>query len=527
MDWPDAEEPRLRIEGDHFFEFEEESEYTSRVLRNCELAPDEKGLDLRSDDQWDEWLRSPVFPAPSDGRDRSGYHILLSARVKPAQEKPTEIAAGLEYLPFNDTHWGNLLAVAPFHNVIRKAITKGKNYSTCLVTDVNGETVELYTAVMTSEWPNNLAISSAHFRRSNFTVAVIYGCRGKRNDGQDDDENPNQMARVEQMLRRSPEVKGHPLLMPGIFEELQRDRVESLVRMVEDELDMIMSELKINQSSESPELKQLNWTWSRKLGRFRLRAKKVEEEARTSKENLVKMINHIEVSTQGGYWPENAGNLDGKEHDAFKKTTKRFKDRFSEICNELDSMIVRCHIAFKEVTYARELFMAELARQEAEQSKQQTQIAERTRQEENARAVKEAEKTRQQARTSTVIAFVAMLYLPATSMATIFAMPVFKFDNGWWDARFRDAPSGENPDGGGDSARPSPVFSAYFWIYLIFSVFFTLVTLWAWKVYTKDPKENGGNGGVAKKAASAGSMVVSVAESPTSLGAVDEASGLA
>jgi hypothetical protein len=158
---------------------------------------------------------------------------------------------------------------------------------------------------MSSEWPNNLAISSAHFRGSNFTIAVIYGCRGTQKDGKKgDNDTPNHMARVEELLSRSPEVKGHPLLMPGIFEELQRDRVESLVRTVEDDLDTIMRELKINQTSESPELKQLSWTWSRKLGRFRLKAKKVEEEARTSKENLVKMINHIDISTQDGHWPE-------------------------------------------------------------------------------------------------------------------------------------------------------------------------------------------------------------------------------
>jgi hypothetical protein len=158
---------------------------------------------------------------------------------------------------------------------------------------------------MSSEWPNNLAISSAHFLQSNFTIAVIYGCRGTRNDKKGgEDGTPNHMERVEQLLARSPEVKGHPLLMPGIFEELQRDRIEGLVRTVEDELDTIMSELKINQSSESPELKQLDWAMSRKLGRFRLKAKKVEEEARTSKENLMKMMNHIETSTQGGYWPE-------------------------------------------------------------------------------------------------------------------------------------------------------------------------------------------------------------------------------
>jgi hypothetical protein len=92
MDWPDAEKPVLHIEGDHIFEFEEPSEYTSRVLRNCvwalhisdnglkltssqDLVPEESGLDLGSD-QWDEWLKSLVFQSPLNHQGRSGYHIL-------------------------------------------------------------------------------------------------------------------------------------------------------------------------------------------------------------------------------------------------------------------------------------------------------------------------------------------------------------------------------------------------------------------------------------------------------------------
>jgi hypothetical protein len=93
MDWPDAEKPILRIEGDHIFEFDEPTEYTSRVLRNCvwaphipenglkltssqDLVPEESGLDLGSDAQWDEWLKSSVFQSPPNEQGRSGYHIL-------------------------------------------------------------------------------------------------------------------------------------------------------------------------------------------------------------------------------------------------------------------------------------------------------------------------------------------------------------------------------------------------------------------------------------------------------------------
>ena len=92
--------------------------------------------------------------------------------------------------------------------------------------------------------------------------------------------------------------------MPGMFQELQRDRVESRVLEIENELDDIMMKLKVNQSSVPPESRQLDWVWSRRLGRFRLEVRKVEEEARTSREYLHKIIKHIEVQTTSGIWLE-------------------------------------------------------------------------------------------------------------------------------------------------------------------------------------------------------------------------------
>lgn len=100
MDWPDAENPQLIIdEEDPFFEFEDDSEYTSRVLWNRDLpaipgsgseldalkeptasrpqsntqdiaAGQMTSLDLSTATQWDRWLAS------LNDRGGSGYHIL-------------------------------------------------------------------------------------------------------------------------------------------------------------------------------------------------------------------------------------------------------------------------------------------------------------------------------------------------------------------------------------------------------------------------------------------------------------------
>ncbi|KAK4209329.1 hypothetical protein QBC37DRAFT_55323 [Rhypophila decipiens] len=113
--------------------------------------------------------------------------------------------------------------------VICKAVKKDKNYSTFLI-DKTGpelEQAELYTALMSSEWSENIAISSTHFPQSKLTCS-LYGCNAK------------QVERVKLLLASSPEVKGHLMLMGGVFAELQRERLEGLVLETENQLDKLL-----------------------------------------------------------------------------------------------------------------------------------------------------------------------------------------------------------------------------------------------------------------------------------------------
>ncbi|KAK4126758.1 hypothetical protein N657DRAFT_640621 [Parathielavia appendiculata] len=73
--------------------------------------------------------------------------------------------------------------------------------------------------------------------------------------------------------------------------------------------------------------------------------------------------------------------------------------------------MARCRMMFDAVIYFEELFTSELLSHDVES-------------------------TRNTAKASTVIAFVAMLYLPITTVATIFSMHVFDFENDWRDVHF-------------------------------------------------------------------------------------------
>ncbi|KAK4673971.1 hypothetical protein QC763_0019500 [Podospora pseudopauciseta] len=226
---------------------------------------------------------------------------------------------------------------------------------------------------------HSVAISSTYFSSSKLTVAVLFSC------------SEEQIARVEDLLASSPEVKSHPLLTVGLFAELHKDRMQEIVKNALYECTAAITELKLDR--DAPSVVKRDFKLSRKLRNCRLKTKMAEEEVRTTKGLLEKMITQVEEE---------------------QRLTRRFKQRFEEIGIELDALMARCRIMFDDMTYSEELFMNELLSDDAERA-------------------------RDQAKMSTVIAFVAMLYLQITAVATIFAMPVVEFQNDWRDIYFKQA----------------------------------------------------------------------------------------
>ncbi len=74
---------------------------------------------------------------------------------------------------------------------------------------------------MSHSWTDDLALSATHFYDIGLTVAIIYGC------------NDKQTKNIIHRLQNSGEAERYPLLIAGIFAELERerlfDRVEELV----------------------------------------------------------------------------------------------------------------------------------------------------------------------------------------------------------------------------------------------------------------------------------------------------------
>ncbi|KAK0701526.1 hypothetical protein B0T21DRAFT_378826 [Apiosordaria backusii] len=434
MDWPQVVDPILRIPDDDMqFRYDCPSDVFSAVLRSY---GEEKGrIILKDDGDWDEWFQDQVFQenlmqtSSTAMKDHSGYHILLCGSPMPQSVASEKFPSRLWYLPFSLARWQQITRSFHLHVEINNAMLKSEDggRATYFVHD----SLRMYTAAMSwgePRWSHttSLAISSTYFEKFNLTVAVIFGCSN------------DQMKRVEQLLAMSPEVKSHPLLTVGIFAELEKDRMRDIVGSSVAACDIAISKLGLD--SDSPPVAKRDFIFNKALRDARIMTKMAEEEVRTTKGLLQNMIARVEEEQQ----------LRNSQDDAnFAASTRRFKQRFAELDIEFDTMMARCRMTFDDMTYSEDLYMTEIIS-------------------------RDAERARDQAKVSTVIAFVAMLYLPITTVATIFAMPVFDFANDWRDIYFRKT----------DADKP-PVLSSYFWVYLIVSITLTGFTVFGWWRYTK------------------------------------------
>ncbi|GAB1313737.1 hypothetical protein MFIFM68171_03947 [Madurella fahalii] len=373
----------------------------------------------------------------------SGFQVLLSSQPMPLS---LNLPIPHYYLPIPEGNWRRITEAFHLHNAICKAMQSNKSYSGFLRKQRSDEELEMFTAVMTStDRPHNISMSSTYFTKRRLSVAVIYNC------------NNDQKLRVEELLGDSPEVSSHPLLMVGIFAELQRDRVQKRVTAVNrvgdeiiEEVDRVLVERAEDVKSNSGKI----WKFLKILQQCIANSKTAEEEVRAVRRQLEMITRQIE--TQSSAWTQ----------QEFIDATNRYERRFEEIKMELDGMMAECRMTAENLTNMAALCMSEHSRLETAKATRLTNA-------------------------SSVIAAVAMVYLPATSLATIFAMPVFDFRNEWWNMHFKVEPSGNGTSSGleGNDRFPSPsgpVLSGYFWIYLILSISLSGITWFLYQWWIKD-----------------------------------------
>ncbi|PSN62091.1 hypothetical protein BS50DRAFT_680375 [Corynespora cassiicola Philippines] len=527
MDWPSFRDPFLLPKYNDLFDCKGTIDkrhctvlevFNVKVSDNIEVARH----DLLTEDDWKNWIKNcAVF---TDDREKRGQNsppnlpkdgvcILFVPETTPTNigsdidvksdftdpdvDTRPSLKSNLTELPLDREKWEKIskaFFLLPEHTA--KAIeTKLRTSINSLIRSDPNDTTKgllwMQTARASDEFEDRFAMGSTYIERDNLTLAIFIGC------------STEQVDRVKQLLEDSEEAITHPLLMLGICVELLLDRCLALVD--KSTSDCLRITMNIGKQSEAHD-KGIDWELLKKVRSRGDQSKRIEEEVNATKRQLAKVLPRLfdhksdlsddSVPIQRSNVNSNvlksnnprvgnslrskrsfSGILRGSNGNA--EITDMFEEHFNDYITRFEELVAQCRISAEE--------MANTTNHVSKRSILPfhsfniIQIR-------GELALRETNTSASQARMSTVIAFVAMLYLPMTTTATIFAMPVFQFPNKWRDERFNVVRTGNVTSGSASPAFSNidsdlPVFSGYFWIYLAISMLLSLATIMGWWVF--------------------------------------------
>lgn len=353
------------------------------------------------------------------------------------------------YLPVTKNDFNTLIDLFNIHRTIVRTIRREITYfscAPCLNEDRDGMDSFVYTARMSSEWPHDIALSSTYLVQRRLSLSVFYGC------------NAVQAQNIETRVRNAGQSVNHPMLAPGIFIELDRDR---LVGQVEKVTDLYMSSteeldrgVRIPQTSISlgDSHDQLSYLYNdsmqlvKGIGKVK---RQISDMYRHTYD-----INKALRLAKDRRRPHRRSSLDHIPCPRLgacpisSQTGTQICQHLLEIEAEYNEKLDQCHMIPQGLTFATKMA--------ADYANIRISIGSR---QENA-----------QMRS---IALVTMFYLPLTSVASIFSMGVFN-----WNV-----------------TAGKSVLTFYFWVYIAIGGGLTVVTVGLWWFLTqtrqrKDDVEN-------------------------------------
>lgn len=474
MDWPYHRDPYLDPHGANVNDFRYGE--SAKGGMNCEVLqcyerssnttfkkPNDGtaarfGLDgkvarivLEGQDDWLNWFHhTPIFDKGDNLKcsirrlPKKGLCIFFIPRVEDLFEG---VPADFTDLPITSSLWDQIAKAFYLHCHIVKTI-KRKETSIISIShkeSTMGSTQELrmHTAMVPPLWRDSFALASTHFCENRLTLAVMFGCSSE------------QIGKVKNLLEGREDAVGTELLMLGICAELHLDRLRNLAFGWSKEC------YKSKDDLEKRNQQTLDWDLIKKVGVDRAETKKAEEEIKATKRQLYKALPSVMRTrlSKDDNATEIGHNLKGSLLDNPTELPELFLERFADIFAQFEGLVATCWVSVEELSFTADAVKNELARQVTETGTEAAQSGNKL------------------AQASSVIATVAMLYLPVTAVAAIFTMPVFQFSNDWRNWKYQQV---DNGDSSGTNSAKLPVFSGYFWIYLGISAAVMLCTIEAW-----------------------------------------------
>ncbi|KAI0012555.1 hypothetical protein F4779DRAFT_568133 [Xylariaceae sp. FL0662B] len=296
---------------------------------------------------------------------------------------------------------------------------------------------------MSAYLPGDLALSVTYIPSTESTFAVYYGCR------------ESQMQAIEKRLQLLHDKAKYPLLAVGVFAELERERLVALADQLLDKFTL-----------RSEHLENGSWDPSRDMSNAKtqehlalcLQSRSLIGHIRAVKRQLVKL--QAEVDELGDYLASRKRNghpNERKKVRPFKRDRDQMKKRLQDIIDEYDNKFDECNMIIGNTTLAMQTVWNSIARHDSDLN---TRIA-------HANTTIALEAKRESTHMKS-IALLTMTYLPLSSVAAVFSMDFFN-----WGAQ------------DGDS-----VVSKYIWVFAVFAVGLTAITLLAWRHITYRNEKN-------------------------------------
>ncbi|TLS25882.1 hypothetical protein PpBr36_07887 [Pyricularia pennisetigena] len=297
--------------------------------------------------------------------------------------------------------------------------------------------------------PHKFAMSSTHLETEKLTSIVLLGLK------------PSQMTLVERIVRNATtsDMIHHPIFATYLVAELMRERLALLCKNYIRAVQGVHGVLSNMYDSEKDELKltTINAKQLRQISDARKNCDKVEVEILGTKRHLEKAVRQILPRLPAQDVNNSVGQVCAKDI-----LTQRYKEKFDDILTNLEDL--------RTANRSSVDLMSQQAAHEQAQA-----------------ARKEAKESARSAENSYVIAIMGMCFLPASTFATIFAMPIFKWDQHPLDLLWQskaNATAIETPEstaaGNANatltaSSSPADVLTGYVWIYCIISIGVTML----------------------------------------------------
>lgn len=218
---------------------------------------------------------------------------------------------------------------------------------------INDATV--YICRSANTWANDLALTVTYFPQSNLAFGILFGCTASIEK------------KVLNRLAETKEYGFHPLLLPGIFAELERERMVEVVESTIDRVEEAIFELDTG-SSVTGSSRETSETGHPSGARYVrrtvwLNTTFLRTRLRIWKTQLHKMIEEIEqlssdqsILAPGAYdkvfgymEDQHAGQYN---HSPVQRTDGLIRDRLRAIVEEFDEMIGDCSMRVDGMTIA-------------------------------------------------------------------------------------------------------------------------------------------------------------------------------